>query len=110
MKDTEHSWTHIAPDDVVGVIHDISGKAKVTDFHDFPMGHQYIAGSEVSVNALRGTGWVNILQCLVSEGKNYQVCCFTQGSVNCCLFPLKLSAGWANWAVPGCSCLRTVPG
>lgn len=70
MKTREHSWTYIAPDDVVGVIHYISGKAKVTYFHHFPMGHQYVSGSEVSVNALRRKGRVNTLQHLVSEVDN----------------------------------------
>lgn len=70
MKNREHSETYIAPDDVVGVIHYISGKAKVTYFHHFSMGHQYIAGSEVSVNALKRKGWLNALQHLVLEGDN----------------------------------------
>jgi len=39
MKNREHSGTYVAPDDVVGVIHYISGKAKVTYFHHFSMGH-----------------------------------------------------------------------
>lgn len=70
MKNREHSGTYVAPDDVVGVIHDISGKAKVTYFDHFSTGHQYIPGSEVPVNALRRKGWVNALQRLVPEGVN----------------------------------------
>lgn len=70
MKTTEPSWTHIAPDDVVGVIHYIPGKAKVTYFHHFPMGHQDVPGSEVSVNALRRKARINALQHLVSEVDN----------------------------------------
>lgn len=69
MKTREPSWTYIAPDDVVGVIHYISGKAKVTYFHHFPMGHQYVPGSEVSMNALRRKGRINAPH-LVSEVDN----------------------------------------
>lgn len=39
MQNREHSGTHIAPDNVVGVVHYISGKAEVTYFHHFSMGH-----------------------------------------------------------------------
>lgn len=39
QKNREHSGTYVAPDNVVGVIHDISGKAKVTYFHYFSTGH-----------------------------------------------------------------------
>lgn len=39
MKNRENSGTYIAPDDVVGVIHYIPGKAEVTYFHHFSMGH-----------------------------------------------------------------------
>lgn len=95
MKTRESSWTYIAPDNVVGVVHYISGKAKVTDFHHFPKGHQHVPGSEVSVDALRRKGRINawsiwyqwwIIPCPLSWH----------------LLPLQQFGEWPHWTPPGC--------
>lgn len=39
---------------VVGIMHDVSGQAKVTDLHNFPLCQKDIAGSQVPVDALHG--------------------------------------------------------
>lgn len=50
--------THAAFRDVVGIMHDVSGQAKVTDLHQFPLTDQNIPGGEVTVNAL----WSNTIK------------------------------------------------
>lgn len=89
MKTREPSWTYIAPDDVVGVIHYISGKAKVTYFHHFPVGHQYVPGSKVSMNALRRKGRINAPQ---HWYQRWTIPC----SLSWHLLPLP------SWTLPGC--------
>lgn len=46
-------YTYAAFWDVVGVVHDVSGQAKVTDLHKFALTDQHISGREVSMDALR---------------------------------------------------------
>lgn len=45
--------TYAAFWDVVGVVHDVSGQAKVTDLHKFALTDQHISCREVSMDALR---------------------------------------------------------
>lgn len=44
--------TYAAFWDVVGVVHDVSGQAKVTDLHKFALADQHISGREVTMDAL----------------------------------------------------------
>lgn len=48
------SATYAAFGDVVGVMHDVSGQAEVTDFDKFALTDQHVPGSEVPVDALWG--------------------------------------------------------
>lgn len=50
---TDRGNTYAAFWDVVGVVHDVSGQAKVTDLHKFALTDQHISCSEVSMDALR---------------------------------------------------------
>lgn len=45
--------TYAAFRDVVGVMHDVSGQAKVTDLHQFALTDQHIPCSEVTMDALK---------------------------------------------------------
>lgn len=49
---TDQGNTYAAFWDVVGVVHDVSGQAKVTDLHEFALTDQHISGREVSMDAL----------------------------------------------------------
>lgn len=44
--------TYAAFRDVVGVVHDVSGQAKVTDLDKFALTDQHVPGSEVTMNTL----------------------------------------------------------
>lgn len=44
--------TYAAFWDVVGVMHDVSGQAKVTDLHKFALTDQHISGCEVTMDTL----------------------------------------------------------
>ena len=44
--------THAAFRDVVGIMHDVSGQAKVADLHQFALTDQHVPGSEITMNAL----------------------------------------------------------
>lgn len=44
--------TYAAFGDVVGVMHDISGQAKVTDLHKFALTDQHVSGREVTMDTL----------------------------------------------------------
>ena len=44
--------TYAAFRDVVGVMHDVSGQAEVTDLHQFALADQHIPGSKVTMDAL----------------------------------------------------------
>lgn len=44
--------SHVAPDNVVGIAHNISSQSKITYLHHFPTGHEYIPGCQVSVDTL----------------------------------------------------------
>lgn len=44
--------TYAAFRDVVGVMHDVSGQAKVTDLDKFALTDQHIPGSEVTMDTL----------------------------------------------------------
>lgn len=46
------SFTHISSHDVVGVVVDVPGKPKVTDFDQPTFRHQNVPGRQVSVDAL----------------------------------------------------------
>lgn len=46
--------TYTAFGDVVGVMHDVSGQAEVTDLDKFTLTDQHIPGSEVPVDTLWG--------------------------------------------------------
>lgn len=45
--------TYAAFGDVVGVVHDVSGQAKVADLDQFTLTDQHIPGSQIPVDALR---------------------------------------------------------
>lgn len=47
--------TYAAFRDVVGVVHDVSGQAKVTDLHKFALTDQHISCRKVSMDALPET-------------------------------------------------------
>lgn len=47
--------THIALDDVVGVIHDVPSQPKVPNLGHMPIGEQHISSSHVPVDTLRGS-------------------------------------------------------
>lgn len=46
--------TYAAFGHVVGIMHDVSGQAKVTDLHNFPLCQEDVAGSQVPVDTLCG--------------------------------------------------------
>lgn len=48
------SCTHIALDDVVGVVHDVPSQAEVPNFGHMPIGEQHISGCHIPVDALWG--------------------------------------------------------
>lgn len=51
-----NKWTHVAFGYVVGVVHDITGQAKVTDLHQLSLADENISGSQVTMNTLWGQG------------------------------------------------------
>lgn len=46
--------THAAFRDVVGIMHDVSGQAKVADLHQFALTDQDIPSSKITMDALLG--------------------------------------------------------
>lgn len=49
---TDDFITYAAFRDVVGIMHDVSGQAKVTDLHQFALADQHISGSKVPMDTL----------------------------------------------------------
>lgn len=48
--------TYTAFGHVVRIMHDVSGQAKVTDLHDFPLRQEDVASRQVPVDTLRRQG------------------------------------------------------
>ena len=60
--------SHISPDDVVGITHNIPSQPKISDLRHFPVGHQDIPGCQVSVKTLERTRWeCDLPGCMFSQ-------------------------------------------